>query len=265
MSLSNNRAIYEFIQVERRGQVLEITINRPEVHNSLHPPANAELSVIFDAFFADPGLRVAIIAGAGTRAFCAGNDLKYQASGERIHVPLSGFGGLTSREERGKPVIAAVNGYAMGGGFEICLACDLVIADEKAQFALPEVRVGLLAAAGGVVRLAREIPKKQAVEMILTGRRVGATEARELGFVNRISPAGEALQGARRLAEEILDGAPMSVQCALEVIEEAERHSSVFAAIASQADALARIMSSEDMMEGAKAFAQKRRPQWTGR
>jgi len=259
------RSSYRHLQVDRHDRLLEITINRPEVHNCLHPPASEELSEVFDAYFADPGLCVAIIVGAGTRAFCAGYDLKYQASGKPLYTPRNGFGGLTSRKVRDKPVIAAVNGYAFGGGFELCLACDLVIADDKAQFALTEVRVGLLATEGGIVRLCRQIPKKQAVEMILTGRRVGAEEARQLGLVNCVTPSGLALDGARKLASEILDGAPISVQCALEAIDVADQPMSVMEAMAQQTDLLFKVMTSDDMIEGAQAFSQKRKPKWRGR
>src|SRR5690606_2215413 len=137
---------------------------------------------VFDVFEADKSLWVAIITGAGTKAFCTGNDLKAASTGRRMWMPRNGFGGLTARLGREKPVICAVNGYAMGGGFEIALASDLVVADSTAQFALSEVRVGLLAGAGGLQRLTRQIPYKQAMEMILTGRRVGAEEGQRLGF-----------------------------------------------------------------------------------
>ncbi len=145
----------EFCNVEREGPLTIVTINRPKVMNSLHPPANTELGQVFDEFAEDPEQWVAIITGAGDRAFSAGNDLKYQASGGKMWSVKSGFGGLTSRFDNVKPIIAAVNGVAMGGGFEIALACDLIIASENATFALPEPRVGLAALAGGVHRLPR--------------------------------------------------------------------------------------------------------------
>ena len=141
---------YEFCRVEREGPLTIITLNRPEVMNALHPPAHFELNAVFDAFAADPEQWVAIVTGAGERAFSAGNDLKYQASGGKMSAPPGGFAGLTSRFDLNKPLIAAVNGIAMGGGFEIALACDLIVASETAVFALPEPRVGLAALAGGL-------------------------------------------------------------------------------------------------------------------
>ena len=160
-------------------------------------------------------LWVAILTGAGDKAFCAGNDLVYSASGKPMWVPKNGFAGLTSRRHLPKPVIAAVNGFAMGGGCEIALACHLVVADATARFALSEVKVGLIAGAGGLVRLPRSIPPKVATEMILTGRRVTAAEALGYGLVNRVTEAGEAVDGARALAAEILDGSPTSVRVSL--------------------------------------------------
>jgi hypothetical protein len=149
----------EFCRVERDGRLFTVTIDRPQVMNALHPPANFELEKVFDEFVADPDLWVAIITGAGDRAFSAGNDLKVQASaGEGIEIAPTGFAGLTSRFDDAKPVIAAVNGLALGGGFEIALACDLLIASQNASFGLPEPRVGLAAMAGGMHRLPRQIP-----------------------------------------------------------------------------------------------------------
>lgn len=199
------RDSYEFVQIERDGHLLVVTINRPEARNSLHPPAHLELEEIFDAYFADPSLWVAIVTGAGTQAFSAGNDLIYTASGKPLYVPLSGFAGLTNRRHMDKPIIAAVNGFAMGGGLEIALACHLIVADAAAQLALSEVKVGLAAAAGGLVRLPRKLPVAVATEMILTGRRMGAAEAEQRGLVNRVAPAGQAVTVARELAAEILE------------------------------------------------------------
>ena len=259
------RPSYEFCKVERDGHLLEVTINRPEARNALHPPANEELAEIFDAFFADPDLWVAILTGAGSESFCAGNDLKWTASGKPLLLPKTGFAGLTSRRDRSKPVIAAVNGFAMGGGFEIALACDLIVADASAQFALSEVKVGLIAGAGGLVRLPRQMPKKVALEYILTGRRMTADDAWKWGVINRIAPAGEALAGARALAAEILEGSPTSVRLSLKSVNRAEAIGDPVEAIDSNEDVLDELLGSEDMHEGPLAFAQKRRPQWKNR
>ena len=255
----------EFSQIERDGHLTLITIDRPERMNSLHPPANRELAEAFDDFADDPEQWVAIITGAGDRAFSAGNDLKHQASGgDMSGQPTSGFAGLTSRYDLLKPVIAAVNGVAMGGGFEICLACDLIVASENAIFALPEPRVGMAALAGGMHRLPRQIPLKQALGMILTGRRVPAAEGQQLGFVNEVVPKGEALAGARRWAEMILECAPLSVRASKQAALQGLDLAGVEAAAAGRYDQLRQMIKSEDFIEGPRAFAEKRPPNWKG-
>lgn len=259
------RAEYEFVKVRRDGHLLEVSINRPDVRNCLHPPAHEELEGIFDAFFADRDLWVAIITGEGAKAFCAGNDLIHSASGKPMYIPLSGFGGLTGRRDMHKPVIAAVNGYAMGGGFEIALACHLVVADEAAKFALSEVKVGLFAGAGGLVRLPRAIPQKVANELILTGRRIGAEEARELGVVNRIAPEGQALAAARELAAEILNGSPTSVRLSLKVMAQTQGIPDTVDAVTAPNDVVDELMTSADAIEGMTAFAMKRPAAWKNR
>jgi enoyl-CoA hydratase/carnithine racemase len=254
----------EFCKTEREGHLLVVTFARPDVLNALHPPANRELAAVFDEFAADPELWVAILTGAG-RGFCAGNDLKYQATGgDMSGQPATGFAGLTNRFDLVKPVIAAVNGVAMGGGFEIALACDLIVASADATFALPEPRVGLAALAGGIHRLPRQIGLKPAMGMLLTGRRVSAEEGQRLGFVNEVTPPGEALAGARRWAAQILECAPLSVraskQAAYEGLELGLRE-----AMARPYDELRRMVKSADFVEGPKAFAEKRPPRWQGR
>jgi acetyl-CoA C-acetyltransferase len=256
---------YEHVLVRRDGHLLEVTINRPEARNSLHPMANDELDHVFEAYFADDELWVAILTGAGGKAFSAGNDLIYSASGKPVWMPKNGFAGLTSRERMTKPVIAAVNGFAMGGGCEIALACHLVVADSTAQFALSEVKVGLVAGAGGVIRLPRTIPPKAATEMILTGRRISAAEALGYGLVNRVVPAGTALAGARALAAEILNGSPTSVRISLRVMEETRGIPDVVDAVRHPTTAYDDLMSTEDAIEGMTAFTQKRRPHWRNR
>ena len=256
----------EFSQVERDGRILIVTIDRPEVLNALHAPAHRELAGVFDEFAADPDLWVAIVTGAGDRAFSAGNDLKYQAAGgDRSNQPASGFAGLTFRYDLNKPVIAAVNGLAMGGGFEIALACDIIVAAETAVFALPEVRVGLAALAGGLHRLPRLIGTKHAMGMILTGRRVTAAEGVALGFVNEVVPAGEAMAGARRWADQILEVSPMSVRASKEAVYRGLDHASLEEAIAGSYPAVEEMQRSADYVEGPRAFAEKRAPQWSGR
>jgi enoyl-CoA hydratase/carnithine racemase len=256
----------EFCKTERDGRVLLVTIDRPEVMNALHPPANGELAGVFDDFAANPELWVAIITGEGDRAFSAGNDLKFQAAGQRGEQPSTGFGGLTSRFDLNKPVIAAVNGVAMGGGFEIALACDLIIASDRAVFALPEPRVGLAALAGGLHRLPRTIPLKQAMGMILTGRRVSAEEGKELGFVTEVVPHDELLKSARAWAEQILECSPLSIRASKQtVLNGLDRPDLQEAMQNRHYSAIAEMMKSEDFIEGPKAFAEKRPPQWKGK
>jgi acetyl-CoA C-acetyltransferase len=264
MSLSS----YEFARVEQDGRVLTVTIDRPEVMNALHGAANHELAEIFDHFDADPELWIAIITGAGDRAFSAGNDLKATAAGGGgLGFPASGFGGLTSRFDCAKPIIAAVNGVAMGGGFEIALACDIVIASDNAVFALPEPRVGLAALAGGLHRLPRKIGLSRALPMILTGRRVSAAEGKEMGFVAEVVRQAELMQTARRWADEILLCGPLSVRASKQVAIQALDEPDLSKAMASERDfpALKALLASDDFREGPKAFAEKRPPQWTGR
>ncbi len=255
----------EFCELEREGRLLIVTLNRPEVLTALHPPANAELSQVFDDFVADPELAVAILTGAGERAFSAGADLKYMAEGGSSSSLVSkGFAGITARFDNPKPLIAAVNGIAMGGGFETVLACDLAIASENALFALPEPRVGLFAAAGGVHRLPRQIPLKQAMGMILTGRRVGAEEALRLGFVTEVVPHDQLMKAARAWAEQILECAPLSVRASKQAVMEGLDKTSLREAMETRCDQLQKMYAHPDSTEGPRAFAAKRKPNWTG-
>ena len=258
----------QFCKTEREGRILVVTIARPERMNALHWMANEELAAVFDAFAADPDLWVAILTGEGERAFSAGNDLKYQAEeakGELRAGPATGFAGLTARYDLTKPVIAAVNGVAMGGGFEIALACDLIVASTSAVFALPEPRVGLAALAGGLHRLPRQIGLKQAMGMLLTGRRVSAEEGLRLGFVNEVVPPGELMAAARRWAEQILECSPLSVRATKQATLRGLDHAGVEAAMNEPYPAIGELVKSEDFVEGPLAFAQKRPPVWKGR
>ena len=255
----------EFCITRREGHIFRVTLNRPEVLNALHAAANRELAAVFDEFERDPELWVSIVTGAGERAFCAGNDLKVQAAGGELEFTKAGFGGLTSRTTCTKPLIAAVNGVAMGGGFEIALACDIIVASERAVFALPEPRVGLAALAGGIHRLARQVPLKHAMGMLLTGRRVSAQEGCALGFVNEVVPHGELLPAALRWAEQILECAPLSVRGTKQAAMAGLDAPSLAAAIGGRYDEIGALLKSEDFREGPRAFAEKRKPRWTGR
>jgi enoyl-CoA hydratase/carnithine racemase len=257
---------YQYVTVERAGPVTTITLNRPEVMNALHSDAHFELHEVFDAFAADPDQWVGIVTGAGDRAFSAGNDLKHQATGGKMGSPPSGFAGLTSRFDLNKPLIAAVNGIAMGGGFETALACDLIIASDRAIFALPEPRVGLAALAGGLHRLPRQIGLKRAMGMILTGRRVSAQEGLELGFVNEVAPASDLMAVANKWAELICECSPMSIRASKEAVHMGLEET-LAEAIGGQFryPAVAAMFKSADFVEGPMAFAQKRAPQWTGK
>src|SRR5215468_3605359 len=202
----------EFVRYEKKDRIARVTINRPDVMNALHPPANEELSRVWDDFAADPEVWVAVLTGAGERAFSAGNDLKWTALHGVPRMPKGGFGGIVARDDLWKPIIAAVNGVALGGGLELALACDVIVAADTARLGLPEPRVGLMAAAGGVHRLPRHVPLKIAMGMMLTGRHVTAAEAARIGLVNEVVPLKELHAAAERWANEILECSPLSVQ-----------------------------------------------------
>lgn len=260
---------YEFIAVERKDRLTVVTINRPEVMNSIHPPAQHELDRAFNEFADDPETWVAIVTGAGDRAFSAGNDLKYQAEHGAAAVregrkgTRGGFGGLVRRFDCFKPIIAAVNGFALGGGFEIALSCDIIIASEKAVFGLPEPRVGLMAAAGGVHRLPRHVPYHVAMGMMLTGRRISADEAYRIGLVNEVVAPDKLMETAEKWAGEVLECAPLSVQASKESAQRGLAMS-LDCAVDTIFPTAMLMIQSEDYIEGPRAFAEKRKPNWKG-
>jgi enoyl-CoA hydratase/carnithine racemase len=262
---------FKFVKYEKREHIARVTMNRPEVMNALHPPCHLEMDQIWDDFMADKTLWVAILTGAGEKAFSAGNDLKYTAEhpeqfrggGEAAMRSKGGFAGITSRFDIIKPIIAAVNGFALGGGFEIALSCDIIVAAEHARFGLPEPRVGLMAAAGGVHRLPRHIPLKIAMGMMLTGKPITAAEAHRWGIVNEVVPMKDLMATAERWAGEIMECSPLSVQASKEAAM-GGLGMPVQEAMAKRFDGTSKLFRSKDVIEGPLAFAQKRKPNWSG-
>lgn len=254
--------------LERAGRVAVVRINRPEVRNAIDPETSAILEETFLSLELDDSVWAVILTGVGELAFCAGADLKaiarQRAAGSPAPPPSpNGFAGLTNRLFQ-KPLVAAVNGLAVGGGFELLLACDLVIAEDHATFALPEVRRGLVAAAGGLIRLSRLIPRSMALQMALTGDAITARDAKTLGLANEVVGRGESLNVALNLADRVCQNAPLAVRAsklllrAAVEVGEADLWSR-------QESALAAIRASQDAREGPLAFAEKRTPNWQGR
>jgi len=256
---------FEFCKVVRNDRILEVTINRSEARNCLTPEANFELEHIFNLFEKDRSLWVTILTGAGDKAFCTGNDLKYSASGKPFWVPETGFAGLTSRKDRSKPVIAAVNGFAYGGGLEIALACDIIVADESAKFALPEVKTGLVAAAGGIFRLPQVLPPHIARDMILTGRPMEIEESVKYGLVNYRTDAGKAMDTAREIAAKICAASPTAVSTSLEMMHGSADISDPVLALEKSTHKVIKVLTSEDLQIGLTAFIMKQSPKWKNR
>lgn len=256
----------ENIRIDREGGVTTVTLARPASLNAITPDMHDELEAAFTAFAADPAQEICVITGEG-RGFCAGSDLKAVAAGGHRSYPAHGYAGLIERFDCPKPFIAAVNGAAMGGGFEIALACDLIIAAESASFALPEPLVGAVALGGGLHRLARQIGMKPAMGMILTGKRVSAAEGARLGFVNEVVPDADLIAATQHWCAEILKCSPMSVRASKETVLRGLDEPSLAAAMAAQDSypAFTAWRGSDDAREGPRAFAEKRPPQWQGR
>jgi enoyl-CoA hydratase len=248
----------EPVSVETDGDVLVATINRPDARNSVNGDVATGMAAALDRVDSENDLRVGIVTGAGG-TFCAGMDLKAFVAGERSHVEGRGFAGIVQGPPR-KPLIAAVEGWALAGGFEIALACDLIVAARDARFGIPEVKRGLVAAAGGLIRLPRRIPYHLAMELALTGDPIGAERAADVGIVSRLAEPGGALDEALALAAVIAANGPLAVDASKRILVADERD-----AWERQAEIVGPVFTSEDAREGSVAFAEKRPPVWRGR
>ncbi|MWB78041.1 enoyl-CoA hydratase [Pseudooceanicola sp. 216_PA32_1] len=252
------------ISTERRGRALWITIERPEVRNALNPPAHRELAAAFDAYAADDALWVAVLTGRGDRAFCVGSDLKHRVEAGSNETPDTGFAGLCERYDLDKPVIAAINGDALGGGLETVLACDLAVAVDTARLGLPEPRVGLCAH-GGLHRLIRHLPGKTASRLALTGKLFSAAEGKAMHLVNEVVPRDAFEACVEALVEEVTACAPLALRATKQMMQRGLSAPDVKAAFAGDYPAYRHMLASEDAREGPLAFSQKRPPVWTGR
>ncbi|MFI6985659.1 enoyl-CoA-hydratase DpgD [Embleya sp. NPDC050154] len=260
------------VRYEKKDHVARITLDRPAVLNAMDLRTHEELATIWDDVEADDQVRVAVLTGAGERSFTVGQDLRERARLDRAGVPRSTFGSrgqpgwprLTERFELSKPVIARVNGYALGGGFELALACDLIVAADHAVFALPEARLGLVPGAGGAFRLARQLPLKMAMGHLLTGRRMSAQSALRLGLVNQVVPLDDLDACVDEWTDDLLRSAPLAVRAIKEAVMRSvdmpleQAFSTPFAWEQ-------RRRHSEDAVEGPRAFAEQREPRWQGR
>ena len=254
------------IRTATEGAVLEVTIDRPKA-NAIDLKASRRLNEVFSSFRDDPALRIAIITGAGDRFFSPGWDLKAAAAGEKSDEDwgVGGFGGLNYPRNLNKPIIAAVNGIACGGGFEVVLGADIIVMEEHASFALPEIQVGVLADAG-TVKLRRRIPYHVAVEFLMTGRWMDAAEAKHWGLANHVVPKGAAMKKAREIAAQLASGPPLLFPAIKQLLRHTEmvpEHEAF--ELHDALDAVQRVIRSEDLKEGTRAFTEKRSPRWSGR
>jgi crotonobetainyl-CoA hydratase len=248
------------------GAVLEVTIDRPKA-NAIDLDASRRLNDVFTSFRDDPELKIAIITGAGERFFSPGWDLKAAAAGEKSDEDwgAGGFGGLNYPRNLNKPIIAAVNGIACGGGFEVVLGTDIIVMEEHAKFALPEINVGVLADAGSI-KLRRRIPYHVAVEFLLTGRWMESAEAKHWGLANHVVPKGEGMAKAREIARQLADGPPLLFPAIKQLLRHTEmvpEHEAF--ELHDALDAVQRVIRSDDLQEGTRAFTEKRKPRWSGR
>lgn len=254
------------IKLVENGPILEITMEHPPA-NAIDQQASRDLAAAFNLLRDRRDLRVAIVTGAGDRMFSAGWDLKAVAAGD-TGEDFGGYGfmGLTERFDLNKPVIAAINGLAVGGGFELALACQFILATPEVEFALPELARGFIPEAGGLLRVTRRLPHNVAFDLLLTGRRMGAEEAKGLGFVNRIVPRAELMQAAREVAGQVVASAPLAVEALIEIHRAMEGlpEEEAFRRMRSGLPAHTRMRNSDDFHEGPRAFAEKRAPRWRG-
>ncbi|ANY15114.1 crotonase/enoyl-CoA hydratase family protein [Bordetella pseudohinzii] len=253
----------ELIKVEVTDGILIITVNRPDAKNAINLEAAQAMAAAIDQLDARDDIRIGILTGAGG-TFSSGMDLKaFAQSGQRPLIPGRGFAGLNERPPK-KPLIAAVEGYALAGGCELALACDLIVAAGNAKFGLPEVKRGLVAGSGGMLRLPRRLPYHVAMEIILTGEMLGAERAYQLGLVNRLAEPGQALEGALALARVIVENGPLAVQTAKSIVQQSLDWDQE-GMFDRQRPLIAHIFTSADAKEGATAFAEKRKPVWQGK
>lgn len=250
------------VLTEVEDGILTVTINRPEAKNAVNAKVAQGIAAAMDMLDSDDSIRVAILTGANN-TFCSGMDLKAFVSGENPSIEGRGFAGLAEKLPQ-KPLIAAVEGYALAGGCELAICCDLIVAAEDAQFGVPEVKRGLVAAAGGLLRLPRQIPPRLAMELALTGDFIDSGRALESGLINAVTPSGGALEAAKALAAKICANGPLAVSVTKQLIKDSAEWTEA-EMFERQMDISQKVFTSEDAIEGATAFAEKRAPQWKGK